>query len=285
MLKPKLLSGSIDLKGNFIKQKAIRTQSLKNIYDTEKVTEFTSFFDALCVMTRYDKLPELVEDSFSFFQEYLGVAPEDIMLRINSEDADLIKASEGIDKKVKREYDTRPVKYYKHKYGLDEQGIYGRNMNFALLDRFTGEYKDVGNIIVLESKDKKYGAELALGIQPIVMRMYGIPTSLEASYIADVVDLDSPKKLKYAESLIVVANLNKEDVMKNNRKRYPIYLYKKYLRALKFWQEQLGVSKVKLMTQLQDYLQLEYNPEFEYTIQTKLLNNRERIEDKERDDL
>lgn len=264
VLKPILLKEDIDSKGNFIKQKAIRTQSLKNIYDPEKITEFNSFFDALCVISNYGNLSNLVNDSFSFFQNYLQIAPEEIMLRINSRDKDLIEASMGISEKVKREYDTREERYYQHKYGLDEQGIYGRNMNFAFLDHSTMEYKDVGNIIVLESKDKKYGAELALGVQPAVMRKYGIPTSLEASYISDVVNLDSPEKFKYAECLAVVANLDKENIMKNVRKRFPIYLYKKYLRALKHWQEYLGIGKVELMMQLQKYIQLEYNPEFEF---------------------
>lgn len=272
VLKPILLNGTIDKKGNFIKQKAIRTQSLKNIYDTENITEFTSFFDALCVMTNYSKLQNLVSDSFVFFQDYLKVKPEDIMLRINSEDKDLIEACQDISSKVKLEFDTRPEKYYKHKYGLDEQGIFGRNMNFAFLDPKSGEYKDVGNIIALESENKKYGAELALGVQPAVMRMYGIPTSLQASYIADIVKLDSPEKFKYAECLVTVANLNKENIM-DNKKRYPVYLYKKYLRALKHWQEELGISKVELMTQLQDYLKLEYNPEFEYVEPTIVVQN------------
>lgn len=283
VLKPILLSETINSKGNFIKQKSIRTQSLKNIYDTKTITEFNSFFDAFCVMTQYDNLPNLINDSFSFFQDYLGVKPEDIMLRINSEDKDLISASKHINSNVKREYDTRPTKYYKHKYGLDEQGIFGRNMNFAFLNHSVGEYQDVGNIIVLESEEKKYGAELALGAQSAIMRMYGIPTSIQASYIADVIKLDSPEKFKYAECLEVVANLYKEDIMKKNKKRYPIYLYKKYLKALKFWQEQLGISKVELMQHLEQYLQLEYSSEFEYPeIQPQYCG--QNIEDEGRDD-
>ena len=266
VLKPILLNGQIHSKGNFIKQKAIRTQSFKNINDPNTITEFTSFFDALCVLSKYEQLGDLVKDSFSFFQDYLHVKPEEIMLRINSADEDLIRTTDGLDSRVKKEFDTRPTVYYKHKYGLDKQGIFGRNMNFAFLDKKSGKYLDVGNIIALESREKKYGAELALGVQPAVMRMYGIPTSLQASYIADVVDLNSPEKLKYAESLVVVANLNKERIMEKTKKRYPIYQYKRYLKALKDWQEKLGISKVELMTQLESYVKLEYNPEFEFSV-------------------
>lgn len=284
VLKPKLLSCQIDNIGNFIKQKAIRTQSFKNIYDPNVITEFTSFFDALCVLSNYEKLDDLVRDSFSFFQDYLKVKPEEIMLRINSEDKDLIKAAEGLDPRVRREYDTRPTVYYKHKYGLDEQGIFGRNMNFAFLDKKSGEFLDVGNIIALESENKKYGAELALGVQPAVMRMFGIPTSLQASYIADVVNLDSPEKLKYAESLVAVANLNKEKIMDTTKKRYPIYQYKRYLKALKYWQETLGISKVELMTQLENYLKMEYNPEFEFSVPTQVQLKEKINTGEERDD-
>lgn len=285
VLKPILLNGEINEKGNFIKQKAIRTQSFKNINDPNIITEFTSFFDALCVLSNYEQLEDLVKDSFSFFQDYLHIKPEEIMLRINSEDTDLIEATEKLDSRVKKEFDTRPTSYYKHKYGLDKQGIFGRNMNFAFLDKRKGKYLDVGNIIVLESCDKKYGAELALGVQPAVMRMYGIPTSLQASYIADVINLDSPEKFKYAECLVVVANLNKEKIIEKTKKRYPIYQYKRYLRALKEWQEKLGISKVELMTQLENYIRMEYNPEFEFSTPTTQLKTKEKIEtDIERDD-
>lgn len=284
VLKPILLNGQIDSKGNFIKQKAIRTQSFKNINDPNTITEFTSFFDALCVLSNYEQLEDLVRDSFSFFQDYLHVKPEEIMLRINSEDEDLIRTTEGLDPRVKKEFDTRPTVYYKHKYGLDKQGIFGRNMNFAFLDKKSGEYLDVGNIIALESSDKKYGAELALGVQPAVMRMYGIPTSLQASYIADVVELDSPEKFKYAESLVVVANLNKERIMENTKKRYPIYQYKRYLKALKDWQEKLGISKVELMTQLESYVSMEYNPEFEFSVPTQTKPEEKIKTGEERDD-
>lgn len=264
VLKPKLLNHKIDNNGNFIKQKAIRTQSLRKIYDTDNITEFSSFFDALCVLTKYEKLDSLVKDSFIFFEEYLGVKPYEMMIRINSSDTDLIQSIQQVDPQVKIEFDSRPLKYYQHKYGLDKQGIYGRNFNLALLDKKTSEYKDVGNIIVLESKTEKYGVELALGVQPIVMRMYGIPTSLQASYIADIIELDSPEKLKYAESLVAVANLQKENVMSIEGKRFPIYLYKKYLKALKYWQEKLGISKVELMKHMEEYLIMEYDPRFEF---------------------
>lgn len=284
VLKPMLLNGQINEKGNFIKQKAIRTQSFKNINDPNTITEFTSFFDALCVLTNYGQLEDLVKDSFSFFQDYLHLKPEEIMLRINSEDKDLIRATERLDPRVKKEFDTKPTSYYKHKYGLDEQGIFGRNMNFAFKDKKSGKYLDVGNIIAIESCNKKYGAELALGVQPAVMRMYGIPTSLQASYIADVVDLDSPEKFKYAESLVVVANLNKEEIMKRAKKRYPVYQYKRYLKALKNWQEKLGISKVELMTQLESYVMMEYNPEFEFCEPTQIQPEEKIKKGVERDD-
>ena len=266
VLKPLLLNDQIHRTGNFIKQKAIRTQSLRNINKPELITEYNSFFDALCVLTRYENLETLVRDSFSFFQDYLNVKPEDIMLRINSQDKDLIEATKCLDPRVKIEFDTREEKYYKHKYGLDEQGIFGRNMNFAFFDKNKGEYLDVGNIIVLESAEKKYGAELALGVQPAVMRMYGIPTSLEASYISDVVNLDSPEKFKYAECLEVVANLTKERIMeKKTKKRFPIGMYRKYYKSLREWMEKLGIGKAEVMQQMIDYTALEYNPEFEYS--------------------
>lgn len=68
VLKPILLNGQIDSRGNFIKQKAIRTQSFKNINDPNIITEFTSFFDALCVLSNYEQLEDWLEILFHFFK-------------------------------------------------------------------------------------------------------------------------------------------------------------------------------------------------------------------------
>ena len=114
VLKPILLDGSIHPKGNFIKQKAIRTQTLKFIQEDNDIRQYVSFFDAFCVIARYENLEGLVKDAFTFFTKYLNMKPEEIMFRINSQDDDLIKATECIDKSVKREFDTREEKYYKH---------------------------------------------------------------------------------------------------------------------------------------------------------------------------
>lgn len=265
VLKPILLNNDIDIKGNFIKQKAIRTQSLKFIQENDDIRPYTSFFDSFCVLSRYENLDELVGDSFKFFTEYLEMKPEEIMLRINSGDLDLIKATDCINENVKREFDSREEKYYKHKYGLDDKGIYGRNLNFAFLNPKTNEYEDVGNIIVIESETKKYGAELALGPQAIIMKKFGIDTSIEASYISDVIELDSPGKFKYAEALEVVSSLNREGILnKTHSTRFPITQYKKYLKAVLYWKEKLQLTKSQVMKDMEKFLNLEYNEEFEF---------------------
>lgn len=108
--------------------------------------------------------------------------------------------------------------------------------------------------------EKKYGVELALGAEVILMRINDLPTTLNASYISELIELDSVEKLKYADCLVTVANLQKENI-KKIKHRYPIYLYNKYLKALKFWEEKLNIPSEQTNQLIELYLRLEYNEE------------------------
>ena len=256
VLKPFLLEKRIPQNGLMITQRAIRTHALKNIYNTEYISEYNSFFDAFCVLSHYDNLDNLFEETEEFFHSCLNVSPTEILFRVSGSDTDLLNACYLSNCLVEK--DTNIQSYYRHKYGLDNKGIYGRNVNFALKNPFTKEFRDVGNIIVIESENEKYGVELALGVQSIALRLLGANNTLEVSYVADYMDLSTPAALKYADSLIVVSLLEYEHI-KDCTKRYPKYLYKRYYRALKYWQEQLGIDDQTLERQKDKFICLEYN--------------------------
>lgn len=260
VFKPKILNQTISKNGEFIKQKSIRCQSLKNIFDISIINEYYSFFEALCVLRRYEDLNILIKDMMNYLNNYLGLNNDEILFRINSKDSDLIMSLCDNNLNDRMEIDSRTENYYFHKYGLDEFGIYGRNFNIAILDKTDKKFKDIGNVISIESNNKKYACEFATGIQPLVMRKEGIPLSINASYISDVFKIDTPEKNKLAECIVVVSNLLVEDISKN-KKRYPIYLYKKYYRALKYWAEFLNYNEDIINYIINEYLKLEYNLE------------------------
>ena len=257
VLKPYIRNGTIPENGVFIRQKSIRTQALKNIMLADIETEYTSFFDAFCVLLPYSQLQKLVDDALLLFTRSFGIHHEDILFRICGTDTDLLSACASAHIPVRLEIDTRPEPYYCHKYGMDDLSIRGRNLNFAFACNHNGIYKDVGNIIVIEDPQRKLAVELAFGAQPALMRKYDIPHSLQASYVADVVPLDTPEQRKFADALVVTANLEREQVRQTNR-RYPVYLYRKYCRALEHWSQVLEIRESSVSLMKKEYLKFEY---------------------------
>lgn len=257
VLKPLLLNEQIDKEGLYLLQRAIRTRGLKREMIPEK-NEWSSYFDATGILVNYDNLDKIVYDNIEFLNKILEIEYQNIKIRISSSDKDLIKSLSNVNPNVKIEYDSRPEIYYQHKYGLDKFNIYGRNFNIAIKDYITSEYKDVGNIIVIESPNKKYGVESAIGLNALIMRKYSIDNSIDASSVVDVYKPREIGDYKFLDCLSVVSHLAYENVLETS-KRSPKYLYKKYLKSLKCWADLKGISDKELLILIKKYLLLEYN--------------------------
>ena len=268
VLKPKLLNNSIHKNGEFLFQRAIRTQPLK-VMTVNQTSEWSSYFDATGLLVPQNLGEKLVYDVLFFLINKLNLSKDDIMIRINCNDTDLMRIVKNVSDMCNVEMNTREEKYYKHRYGLDEYGIYGRNFNIALKDKKACEYKDIGNIIIIENQNKKFGIECAIGINALLMRMEGLKTSIEASSISDIVKLKSPPQHKFADCLSVVSHLAYENV-EGLKKRNPIYLYRKYLKYLEYWSEELNLKREDVIAMIKNYLKMEYNNYDEVVIENNL---------------
>lgn len=268
VLKPKLLNNSIHKNGEFLFQRAIRTQPLK-VMTVNQTSEWSSYFDATGILVPQNLGEKLVYDVLFFLINKLNLSKDDIMIRINCNDTDLMEIVKNVSDMCNVEMNTREEKYYKHRYGLDEYGIYGRNFNIALKDKKACEYKDIGNIIIIENQNKKFGIECAIGINALLMRMEGLKTSIEASSISDIVELKSPTQHKFADCLSVVSHLAYENV-EGLKKRNPIYLYRKYLKYLEYWSEELNIKREDVIAMIKNYLKMEYNNYDEVVIENNL---------------
>lgn len=268
VLKPKLLNNSIHKNGEFLFQRAIRTQPLK-VMTVNQTSEWSSYFDATGLLVPQNLGEKLVYDVLFFLINKLNLSKDDNMIRINCNDTDLMRIVKNVSDMCNVEMNTREEKYYKHRYGLDEYGIYGRNFNIALKDKKACEYKDIGNIIIIENQNKKFGIECAIGLNALLMRMEGLKTSIEASSISDIVKLKSPPQHKFADCLSVVSHLAYENV-EGLKKRNPIYLYRKYLKYLEYWSEELNLKREDVIAMIKNYLKMEYNNYDEVVIENNL---------------
>ena len=81
--------------------------------------------------------------------------------------------------------------------------------------------------------------------------------SLECSYVSEFLPIEKIEERKFAEAFVVVANLLNENI-EDNEHRYPKYLYKKYLKALKYYINELKLSEDFVEKTMLDYLEKEY---------------------------
>lgn len=119
VLKPFFLERKIPEDGVFLVQRAIRSQLLKTIYD-ERISEWSSYFEAMGILMNYDRLDELCQNVWDYYNSQLGIKREDMIIRASSKDEDLIRAWESVENHPDIELDTMPESYYKHKYGLQD---------------------------------------------------------------------------------------------------------------------------------------------------------------------
>ena len=128
-MKKYIINENIDENGFFMIQNRLRTKALKHL-KTSEPSIFGSYFKCMGVLT-VPKLEHVVFDTFDYLLNYLNIPFEDIRIRISRQDEDLFKAIENVDRRILREIDS-PNANYRHKYGLDEKGITGRDFNIAI---------------------------------------------------------------------------------------------------------------------------------------------------------
>lgn len=255
VLKPYLLTRPLEGPGVFIRQRAIRTHALKTICEQEE-GRFASFFEAFCVLVPYACLGQLMENAMLFFNQVLEVPQSSVLFRISSGDRDLLEGAASLHMEPQIETDSREPAYYRHKYGLEEQKIRGRNLNFSFVHAGAADL-DVGNVIVIERDGVPFAAEFALGCQTTAMGLYGIPYSIQANAVADILPLDTTPRRKLADALVVTAVMENEKIHAC-RQRYPVYLYRKYARALEHWRSALDIPEQQIQEWKKDYLLLDY---------------------------
>lgn len=257
VFKSKLLNHKIDCNGEFLFQRAIRTREIKNLLVSDN-PEWFSYFDASGILVNYNLLDKLVYDEIEFLNKILKIDYSDILIRVSDTDIDLLNSLKNIDSNITIELNSKELNYYRHKYGLQEFEIYGRNFNIAIKQKNTSEYKDIGNIIVIESPCEKYGVECAVGINALIMRKFNLNNSIEASSVVDVYRPLDAADFKFLDCLTVVSHLAYENVSLINS-RSPQYIYRKYLRALKYWAKQKNISNEELLDLINAYIRIEYN--------------------------
>lgn len=264
VFKPLLLNEKNSGVGHYLVQRAIRTRVLKDLYETNSKSEWSSFFTAIGILTSYNNLNNLVKDVFDFLIIGLKIPTSSLLIRVNSNDFEFTKTLQRYKSVLLIESDSKPINYYKHNYGLSNQGIYGRNFNIAIKDQKTSLFCDIGNIIIIEDSVKKYGIEFAAGISAILSRLNGHNHTVKSSLIASLLQINTDFEYKFADCLSVVANLLYEDTFPNSSNMQGRIL-KKYITGMFYYSILLKYSVNDICQLINNYIFIEYSTKIDFS--------------------
>lgn len=208
-------------------QPAVRTQNLIKMeqgqYDNGI---YGSFFLAMGTLAPYSALEDTTAIACQYLRSILPPDNSTLLFRVSSSDTDLLDISKN---EGEMEIDSRPISYYRHKYGMDTQCILGRNFNIAVPTE--SGYKDVGNIIVIERNGKPFAVEFAMGMSTLLTHLFGLHHTMLGNIVADILPMSNALEYSLGDCLSVVACLQCEGV-KPNASKMQGRILKRYIKVL-----------------------------------------------------
>lgn len=259
-LKKYLLEDNIGNPGRYIIQNSMKLKALKSLKDTEPM-KFGSYYKCMGILAE-PNLEKVVSDTFDCLlsEKYFNISPEDLRIRINSEDTDLLDAIKNVNPKVIREIDTVDKSHYKHKYGLDDKEITGRDFNIGLRYLNTEKFINCGTFVLMETPEKKLAVDMGMGNCTFSMCKFGLDSTISSSRMGDIIKIDSIEKMKFADSLISVAVLLNEDII-NNKSKHFRKKFRQFFNCLLYWNQKFNYTNEQLLEIINEFLKQEYKKE------------------------
>lgn len=230
---PRLINGNYP--NLFLTQPCLRTNNVGHAYDEEKVPEYMSYFTMCGTLSPPERRIETINNAYSLLTDVYKILPKDIIVRSSTRDTDL---TDGLKKKVLVEEDTKPDSYYDWKYGREE--ICGRGITFAVRGGDRVDFRDIGNIVVIEKDGSVAGYEFGFGIETLLSRIYGLTRPIEAARISQTIPFELEINEKFTDLLVASNVMFQNGITPGTGKEK--HILKSYLKALSYWQRKLNIS-------------------------------------------
>jgi hypothetical protein len=201
-------------------------------------------------------------DTFDFFEKRLNISTENMLIRINSADTDLIEmVTQRYGNKI-LEIDTKPLPYYKHKIGV--KGVMGRSFNLAIRNPNSNEFYDIGNFIIHTYNNKQYFTEIGFGTTTILKELYGLDHVQDCTPVIGLVAENETIKRKFEDAIVTCTVLFREGLnpfTRDNRSR----ILKQYLRSISYFRAKSGISKENLLHLINNFETREFPDSSEHS--------------------
>lgn len=248
--------------GRYLIQNSMKLKSLKTL-KTNIPQIFGCYYKCMGVLAK-PELERVINDTFEYFtsSEYLNIPFEDICIKINSNDKDLMSAIAGIDSRIIREIDKSNIEHYIHKYGMENENITWRDFNIGIRRKWTNDYFSCATFVIMENKHKKIAIDMGISNWSLSMCKFGTNSTIPSSRMADIINIDTIEKEKFADALIAVSILLKENITKHPKKNFR-QKFRMYLDALNYWNKKFQYTNDELTNIMIKYLNAEYNYNFD----------------------
>ena len=246
VFKPIFLGG---LKENIMmSQPCIRTRNINNLFKDTVIPAWGSSFQSIGSMSPSKTTRRSAVEMFNFLKS-IGIENSEIVLRVSTQDPDLLEICRELLPENQIEIDNFPERYYRHKIGIDR--VWGRNFNIALRHKEDQSLSDIGNIIVIENEEKEFGTETALGTSTILRQLYG----LEHIGVVDrIFDTDFGSKLIYKfedviRTSLLILNEGVLPKASTNQER----ILRTYIRAIVYLAQKMNLDIDTLLEKINEY--------------------------------
>lgn len=256
VLKPYILNKNIPQEWICISQGCIRTRNTKTLFNDNDIPKWWSCFTWMAVLVPISKWEELLIDSINFFLKNLNIPLNNIKIQINSEDLDLKELLEFVKCPIDQIENEKEDKYYTHKYWMWK--IVGRNFNFVLREKWTDNFNDIWNFIIIEDDEWKIWIELALWTSVIMKELYELDNIMDTSSITNYISENNILDAKFKDSIVSSVLLFRLWLIPNasNSKGR---IFRSYLRWILYFCNKFNISEQLLFNIIQKYELDEFN--------------------------
>lgn len=256
VLKPYITATNIPKEWVCMSQDCIRTRNTKELFNDENIAKWWSCFTWIAVLVPFLKWEELLYDSINFLLKTLNIPLNNIKIQINSEDLDLKELLESVSCPIEQIENEKEDKYYTHKYWMWK--IVGRNFNFVLREKWTDNFNDIWNFIIIEDEEWKYWIELALWTSVIMKELYELDHIMDTSSITNHIPENDILYTKFKDSIVSSVLLFRLWIIPNasNTKGR---IFRSYLRWILYFSNKFNISEELLFDIIQKYEVEEFN--------------------------
>jgi hypothetical protein len=244
-------------RGYFLIQKCLRTRNTNTLFDDSIIPEWSSYFTAMGAIAPANALNKLSNTTLEFLIES-KIDINRIKINVSSKDKDLLECVEKIKKNFKCQVgidEINNLEYYRHKYG--EQNLQGRNFNISIKNQKTNEFKDIGNIILIEKDNIPTAVEMGIGVGTLISKKFDLNNSIEASSISKIIPYKPDLTSKFSDALSVSVVMFKEKIIPGSRDK--ARLLRTNLLALTYFKHKIGLNLEEIKKYIDLYEKEEFN--------------------------